>query len=194
MAETNKKNKVKFALKRAYYAVATVDETTGAVTYAAPVRIPGAVSMSLSAEGDQNVLRADATDYYVANSNNGYSGDVEFALIPDDFRQSCLGEALNATDKVLFEKSDAEITPFALLFEVEGDKKATRHALYMCYASRPSLEAENPEGREAKTESITIKAVPRETDNIVKVKTTSETSDTVYNAWYTAVYEPSDGE
>ena len=192
MAETNNtKNKVKFSLKRAYYAPATVSED-GKVSYGTPVRIPGAVSISLSAEGDQNVLRADGIDYYVANSNNGYSGDVEFALIPDDFCQACLGETLETTDKVLIEKADAETKPFAFLFEIDGDKKATRHAMYMCYASRPSVEAENPEGREAKTESVTIKAVARESDNMVKVKTTKDTPDTVYNGWYTAVYLPAE--
>lgn len=183
------KNKVKFYLKNAYYAPATIGDG-GEITYETPVRIPGAVSISTSPEGDQVTLRADGIDYYVGNSNNGYSGDVEFALIPDQFRQDCLGETLEEEDKVLTEKADAEIKPFAFLFEIAADAKNVRHCLYMCYATRPSIEAENPDSKEAKTETLTIKAVPRETDMLVKAKTGDETTETVYNGWYTAVYVP----
>lgn len=184
------KNKVKFDLKRAYYAVATVDETTGAVTYGTPTRIPGAVLIAMSPEGNLSTLRADGCDYYVGASNNGYSGDMEFALIPDSFKVDCLGESLDETAQVIIEKSTAQPTPFALLFEFSQDRKNTRHVMYMCYASRPSVEAENPDAKEPKTEKLTIRAVPREIDDLVKAKTGENTTDTVYNDWYKSVWVP----
>jgi len=82
-------NKVKFGLKNVHYAAIT--ETEGVVTYAEPVKIPGAVSISLSAEGEESSFYADDIKYFNQFANNGYAGDLEMALIPDAFRVAVLG-------------------------------------------------------------------------------------------------------
>ena len=75
-------NKVKFNLKNVHAAKLTVDNS-GGYTYATPQAIPGAVSLSLDSEGDMTPFYADGQIYYRSVSNNGYSGDLEIALIPE---------------------------------------------------------------------------------------------------------------
>ena len=194
MATATTKNKVKFRLKCAYYAPITESEADGIITdtYGTPIRLRGAVSTNLSPSGELTKLYADAMLYYVGNGNNGYSGNLDFALLDDDFRSYALGERIDGTTGLLVETSSDEPKPFALLFEFEGDKRAIRHVMYKCYASRPSIEGENGETKEPKAESITITAVPREKDNMVKTKTTATTPAETYNTFYSKVCEPSE--
>ncbi len=180
-------NKVQYGLKNVYYASVTVG--TNSVTYGTPVAWPGAVSLSLDAEGDTNDFYADNVKYFTAIANNGYSGDFESALIPESFRTDIMGETVGtgADAGIIFE--DASVAPkaFALLFQFEGDENATRYALYNCKMTRPSIESSTTEdGIEVQTVSGEIVASPRAFDSIVKASCAS-TSATAYTAWFTAV-------
>lgn len=181
-------NKVTFGLKNAYYA--TITEALGVITYGTPTKIPGSVSITLDPRGDMTEFYADDILYYSAENNQGYDGSLEIATIPQSFATEVLGEELEATDKVLTEKSSATTKPFALMFEFDGDVKATRHLLYNCSASRPSLASSTKtSSKEPNVNALTFIASPRATDYFVKTKTTPETTEGVYNAWYTEVYE-----
>lgn len=90
----------------------------------------------------------------------------------------------------MVEDSTVEPEHFALLFEFSGDKKKIRHCLYYCSAARPTIEGKtNEDSKEVQTETIEIKASPLPS-GYVKVKTGNNTTDEVYNGWYTKVYEP----
>ena len=183
------KNKVKFGLNKVHYAKITAWSEEGVPTFATPVRLPGAVSLSIDANGENENFFADNGVYYVINNNAGYEDDLEVALITTDFATTILGEQLDSKG-VLVERNDAETSQFALLFEFNGDKNHIRHVLYCCSASRPSTESSTTEeSTEVKTETLSMKATALP-DGLVKSKTCESTDQTTYDNWYNAVYIP----
>ena len=186
-------NKIKYGLKNVYYAIATL-AADGTATFATPVRIPGAVNLSLEPQGDREPFYADDVEYFVSISNTGYEGDLEIALVPESFEKNVL-KAVEDTNKVLFEEVAPEIVHFALLFQFAGDKKNIRHCFYNCTAMCPNVEGETKgENIEPKTESLSLRAgsIYDSTlqKDIVKAKTKDDTTDAVYNAWFSQVIVP----
>ena len=184
-------NKIKYGLSKVYVATVSTVSTAGVITYSSPVAVPGAVSLSITAEGDSSSFYADNVKYWTMDVNNGYSGDLEMALIPDAIRQAILGETLDAKGFYV-EKSSDKQTEFALLFQFEGDESATRHCLYRCVASRPDVAGSTKtETVEPQTETITITAMPRINDEVVKARAPySASTSSSYYSWFTTVQEP----
>ena len=185
-------NKVKYGLQNVYYAVATIDSNNVA-TYGTPKPWKGAVNLSLDAEGGTTKFRADNIDYWIGQSNNGYSGDFESALIPDDFRKDILGDItdINGID---LEDAGAKTKYFALLFQFEGDATNTRHVMYKCSATRPSVTgATTDEEIEPQTETLTLTATAIHNESLNKdiVKARCAEGETPYATWFDAVYEAS---
>lgn len=184
-------NKIKYGLKNVYYAVATIADN-GTATYGTPVAFPGAVSLSVDAQGDNPIFYADNVAYWTGNGNNGYSGTLEMAYITDEFREDILNE-YEATTGVMVEKLNAPIVHFALLYQFEGDDKATRHVLYNCTASRPTIAGNTKaESIEPATETINIdaKSIYNAAMSADIVKAKAVEGSTPYSTWTTAVYQP----
>lgn len=60
--------------------------------YGESVSLPGAVSLSIDANGGSENFYADNGVYYVINNNSGYEGDLEVALVTTQFATEILGE------------------------------------------------------------------------------------------------------
>ena len=183
------KNKVKFGLNRVHWAKIESYDKDGMPVYGIINRLPGAVSLSIDAEGENENFYADNGVYYVINNNSGYTGDLEIALVPLDFATQILGEKLDARG-VLYETNTAEATQFALFFEFDGDKRHIRHVLYCCTASRPATESSTIEAsKEVKTETLSLTATAL-VNGLVKAKTCEATQDAQYENWFKSVYMP----
>lgn len=182
-----KENKVEFGLRNCYYAVVTVDES-GKITYGAPKKLPGTVSITFDKSGDLIRFKADDIDYYTNANNQGYEGTLTLARVPEDFRTEVLKE--KKTEKgVLIENSDAQTANIALMFEFQGDVKATRHLLYYCSVNRPSVGSTTKDSGDPNTTELAMVASPRPSDNLVKASTSAGVDEETYNSWYTKVYE-----
>lgn len=185
-------NKVKYNLKNVHAAKLTETVLDGVVSYNydTPKAIPGAVSISLDAEGETSPFYADGIVYFRSTTNNGYSGDLEIALIPEWFRTEILQETLDSNGVLVEESKNEENVKFALMFEFDGDVNAIRHVLYNCSSSRPSIESETKEETiEPGTETLSITADPR-SDGMVKARTGDTTNKNAYDNWYKEVYTP----
>lgn len=184
-------NKIQYGLKNVHYAKLTETVNSQGVTsysYGTVKAWPGAVSISLDPQGDTLKEFADDTEWYTQAANNGYEGDFEYEVMPDDFRENILNDAKDSNG-VHLETNDTSTTYFALMFEVNGDSKKRRNLFYKCSATRESNEHQTRgESIEPTHGKITVTAVPRG-DGKVKASTSDTTETTTYNGWYTEVYE-----
>ena len=177
MAEARK---YRYGLKNTKYAIWNPStETYGALT-----DLPGAVSLTLTAEG------GDGSDFYADDgiwatfpgTNGGYSGDLELANIPDEARVALLGEVIDEATGVQFETTDAEPPEFALVTEAQTNVGPIATVLYSVKATRPEFNA-NTKGEnvdvDTETLSLRIGAHEFEVDNVKKkyVKGTLQKND-----------------
>lgn len=181
-------NKVKFGLSNVY--IAKITETNGKITYGTPFAMPGARSLTADPEGETTPFYADNIKYYIATSNQGYTGDLEIAMLVKEFFTQILGQEED-TNGALFESADDVTARFALMGEIDGDVKKRRFVYFDCTATRPSAEMNTvEESKEPQTDTVSITMSPRSTDRAIKaVIEPSEENQEVYNTFFTKVYE-----
>ena len=190
MAENGK---VRFGLSKLYYAVLTEGSTNA---WATPVAIPGAVSMDIADNGSSNTFYADNIVYYKSISNNGYTGSVEVAQIPDKMLTDVWGMTINS-DGVLVEKTGVQPKPIALLFQVDTDGVNELNLFYRVVpTSKPTSSPATVEDSVTPfTTSFDFEALPLVTGSsaqldLIKAKTTPTTSTATVSGWFGSVYTP----
>ena len=183
-------NKVEFGISNLYVGTYTVG-SGGSVTMGTPYHQAGAVSFSPEEQSESNTFYADNVAYATFAANAGYEGTLEIALISDDFRKDILGEVVDSDIQI--EKASSTTHPFALLFQFEGDDTATKHVIYKCSATRPSIAGQTTEEEiEPQTETLTITAgsIHNATVNKDIVKARCASGDDAYSGWFSAVWQP----
>lgn len=181
-------NKVKFGLSNVH--IAKITETNGELTYGTPFAMPGARSLTADPEGETTPFYADNIKYYIATSNQGYTGELEVAMLIKEFFTQILGQTED-TNGALFESADDTTARFALMGEIDGDVKKRRFVYFDCTATRPGSEMNTiEESKEPQTDTVSITMSPRSTDKSIKavIEPTTE-NQAVYDTFFTKVYE-----
>lgn len=180
-------NKVKFGLEKVHIAF------KGADGYETPQAIPGAVSLTMNPEGGETAFYADNRKYYSRYTNNGYSGTLEMALVPQEILAEMLGWEVDDMG-MLVEVADGQPKEFALLGQVLGDKRNRRFVYYNCIASRPADNAATITDSAApatETLNITILPIDHNGKKIVKsVIERDETNAAIFDGWFDEVKLP----
>jgi len=177
-------NKIKYGLKNVHYAV--VNEVNGAVGYGTPKSVPGAVNLVQNAVGDPVEFNADDIEYYSEDTNNGYDGTLEMAIIPNEFRQDVFSDEIDANG-VLIENANAKPKKIALMYEFTGDINKIRHVNYNVKVSRPNIDGSTKtKTKEPKTETMNISVRPAIDTGDVKGKV--EQDKAAYDTFFSAVY------
>lgn len=180
-------DKVKFGIKNVHVFPIKSTDQNGAPEYDDGIAIPGAVSLSLDKDGDTNPFYADDIKYFVTVSNNGYSGDLEIAVIPDEFRIKILKYEKDSNG-VLVENSSKEPAQFAMTYEEEGDQSGTKFCLYNGTATRPALSHQTTkDNKDPSTQKLSMSFAPLKNGNVLGM-TTDDTAQSVIDAWHDAPY------
>ena len=180
-------NKVKFGLSNVWCFPIT-GYAEDAETYGPAFAIPGAVNLAMAASDTTNTFYADDMAYVIDSSNSGYDGDLEIALLPEDFKTKILGQRKD-DNGLLVESANDKRSEFALTFEFQGDQNATRHLFYRCSANRPDIDAATAtETRNPDTDTFTLRAVARLSDKLIKAS--ADSTSAKYATWNTAPVVP----
>lgn len=185
------KNKVTFGLEKVH--IAFLDDSGASPVWEAPIHVPGAISFAPEPQGEESNFFADNMPYFTHTSNNGYSGDLSTALISDAIQARMLGWSID-DNGMLVEETDGVPEEFALMGQIQGDKKNRRFVYYRCKASRPSKEyATKGESVEPNPDNLTLRILPVEVNGVNIVKSVLELNDAntaVYDAFFDAVVVP----
>ncbi|MHC5250474.1 major tail protein [Enterococcus sp. LJL90] len=191
-----KENKVTYGLENAHYAKLTFGDN-GVPTFATPVPIKGSVEFTMDPESNAIEFAADNDSrYFSADENNGYSGTLTIANMPLSFRKDILGEEEDTTAGTITELADAKFSPFALLFQFDGDVTKTRHLIYYCNGSRATVSSKTGKDITGVELPFKSKQLIYKDKKLIKTQTTSEES-AKYADWFKTVYlvgeQPAEG-
>ena len=121
------RNKIVFGVSNLHFC--TYEVNNGTVSLGTPFHVPGTVNISLDAESEESKFYADNVIYWSGYSDNGYSGEIENALFPDEFKTQFMNY-IQLDDGGLAQIKGMQNKAVAMMFQIEGDVEARRGILY----------------------------------------------------------------
>ena len=128
-------NIVSFGLKNVVYSEIFINN--GEITYGPPTRLKGAQELTADINGSNTPVYGD--DYMLHNFNAyvGHTIQLKMTELDWDFKFRILGYLAEPHDN-WFEVANAEVKPFALGYEIDGDEKK-RRIWYLFCTAKPTV-------------------------------------------------------
>lgn len=151
-------NKVEYGVSNLHIGTYT-EGPTGTITFGTSIALPGAVSLSLEPESDEQSFYADNVKYWSAYSDNGFTGTLEVARFTDEIKKAFFGYVSTQDGAVAKEKGAAKPSVY-IAFQAEGDAEARRVILYNVSLGEIKRDYNTrEENTEPTTESVDITVV-----------------------------------
>lgn len=186
-------NKVTYGLRNLHIAFKSATQTGNTPTYDTPIAVPGLVRLAPTTVGDSSTFYADDGAYYTVTANNGYTLELEIALLPDALAARMFGWKIDKNG-MLVETSDGKPEKFAFMAEVQGDQRNRRFVYYDNQASRPAKERTTKgESVEVGTDTLNLTCSPILVGDQMIIKgdmELNESNATAYNEFFDKVYIP----
>lgn len=161
-------DKVLFGLSNLHFVEYEEDSSGNAVFGGDPYHLPGAVKMALDPKTGEVTFKADNIDYFIDYSDDGYEGDLETAMFPDDFLtrfQNYIPTPKGGVSQVKQKRKKR----VAMMFQGEGDTLGRRGILYNVTLGAVKREHETiGENKEPKTATMSFKVSGDKKTGIVK--------------------------
>lgn len=186
----NDKNLIKYGIKNIHiHPILAIDTTKTdgtAYTYDTAFAVPGTQQISLTANWANNTVYADDIAYAEQTANLGYDGSWQNVKLTEEFEEKILND-INGQ-----ENADANITPFGMSFEFDGDSNAGRVFLYhVDLTKRPDLVFNTKTNSlSVDSDTINLNVKPRLDTHDIKVKVYP--GDELYDSILTTAPNPVD--
>lgn len=176
-------NKVVFGLENVHVCTYTA-AADGTVTLGTPLHVPGAVNMSLEPESEENSFYADNVKFYTSYSDNGFTGELEMAMFPDEFKTQFLNYT-ELTGGGLAQVKGVQNKDVCIMFEAKGDAEKRRCILYNVALGGINREyATTTESNEPQTASLSFTVNGDNKTGVVKAEypQTASAYETLFTA------------
>jgi phi13 family phage major tail protein len=151
--------KVRFGLCNCAYALLT-EADDGTPTWAAPVLMPNATSISFARTKSSQDVYADNKLLYSSSTITGAKITLNMTVITDAVKQALLGHKADKNGADV-EVVNAKPSYFALIYQVEGDTQSRRRLVFKCTASMADESSDTQsDSPKVNTDSLEISVYP----------------------------------
>lgn len=182
--------KVLYNIKNVQFSKITATSDSGLPTYDSPIKVPGAVSLTLDNESTSETIYADGIAYYTSSGASSYSGTFENVHFTKEVLKAIFNYVEDTSGNLV--EVDGGSNEFGMQFAVDSDEGDVYFTLFRCSATKPNANFQTKEASATinnESVDITISPITLSDDKNV-VKAYADKSATNYSTYMTKITVP----